>query len=230
MRVQLTNAGAALLNANTGPIQVSTYQLGSDYGYIPEPTDTGIHGSLVYTGSPSQYFVVNSNVVKYSIVLDYSLGPLTFGEVGLFTSTGVLFALAVNDSLLEKMDIYLSMVSENYEMWLDYADTNSDFRMATLNSPDQLPPTAQASPNAYVITGAQEGSSAFLAFTDRTGLWNFDAYAFAYQQAATIVACDAQSVTIAIHPGNARPVLRTDHLPVRLRSKLQHLPLRKHRG
>jgi hypothetical protein len=212
MRVQLTNAGAALLNANTGPIQVSTYQLGSDYGYIPEPTDTGIHGSLVYTGSPSQYFVVNSNVVKYSIVLDYSLGPLTFGEVGLFTSTGVLFALAVNDSLLEKipatsaggnavrMDIYLSMVSENYEMWLDYADTNSDFRMATLNSPDQLPPTAQASPNAYVITGAQEGSSAFLAFTDRTGLWNFDAYAFAYQQAATIVACDAQSVTIANAP------------------------------
>jgi hypothetical protein len=92
------------------------------------------------------------------------------------------------------------MVSENYEMWLDYADTNSDFRMATLNSPDQLPPTAQASPNAYVITGAQEGSSAFLAFTDRTGLWNFDAYAFAYQQAATIVACDAQSVTIANAP------------------------------
>jgi hypothetical protein len=213
MRVQITNAGIALLNANTGPIQVASYQLGSDYGYIPEPTDTGIHGSLIYTGSPSQYFVVNSNVVKYSIVLDYSLGPFNFGEIGLFTSTGVLFALAVNDSLLDKipatsaggnavrMDIYLSMVNQNYAMWLDYADTNSNFRMAVLNSVDQLPPTAQAAPNAYVITGAVATTtpgqqSAFLAYTDQTGLWNFDAYAFANQQQATIVAADALSVTI----------------------------------
>jgi hypothetical protein len=213
MRVQLTNEGAALLNANEGPIQISTYQLGSAYGYIPEPTDTGIHGNLIYTGSPSQYFVVNSNVVKYSLVLDYSLGPFDFGEIGLFTSTGVLFALATGDSLLDKIpatsaggnairaDIYLSMVSQNYAMWLDYADTNSDFRMAVLNSVDQLPPAAQAAPNAYVITGAVATTtpgqqSAFLAYTDQTGLWNFDAYAFATQQQATIVAADMLSVTI----------------------------------
>jgi hypothetical protein len=213
MRVQLTNAGAALLNENTGPIQISSYQLGSDYGYIPEPTDTAIHGSLVYTGSPSQYFVVNSNVVKYSIVLDYSLGPFTFGEIGLFTSTGVLFALATSDSLFSKIpvtspggnsiraDIYLSMVNQNYEMWLDYADTSNPFRMAVLNSVDQLPPVAQASPNAYIITGAVSTTlpgqqSAFLAYTDQTGLWNFDAYAFANQEQATIVAADALSVTI----------------------------------
>lgn len=213
MRVQLTNAGAALLDANSGPIQVSSYKLGSDYGYVPSPTDTNIHGTLVYTGAPSQYFVVNSNVVKYSVILDYSLGPFSFGEIGLFTSSGVLFALAVGDELLSKIpvsstggnsiraDIYLSMVNQNYEMWLDYADTNSDFRMAVLQSVDQLPPSSQAAPNAYVITGAVAASndgqqSAFLAYTDRTGLWNFDAYAFANQREATIVAADGLSVTI----------------------------------
>jgi hypothetical protein len=213
MRVQLTNAGAALLNANEGPIQVSTFELGSDYGYVPAPTDTNIHGSLIYTGAPSQYFVVNSNVVKYSILLDYSLGPFSFGEIGLFTSTGVLFALATADEPFSKIpvtstggnairaDIYLSMVNQNYEMWLDYADTNSDFRMAVLQSVDQLPPTAQAAPNAYVISGAVLSSNAgqqssFLAYTDRSGLWNFDAYAFANQQEATIVAADSLSVTI----------------------------------
>lgn len=214
MRVQLTNAGAALLNANTGPIQVSSYELGSDFGYVPAPTDTNIHGTLIYTGSPSQYFVVNSNVVKYSILLDYSLGPFNFGEIGLYTSTGVLFALATGDELLSKipatsvggnairMDIYLSMVNQNYEMWLNYADTNSDFRMAVLQTVDQLPPTAQAAPNAYVISGAvlpsNEGQqSAFLAYTDQSGLWSFDAYAFANQRQATVVAADALSVTIA---------------------------------
>jgi hypothetical protein len=213
MRVQLTNAGAALLDANQGPIQVSTYKLGSAFGYVPSPTDTNIHGTLVYSGAPSQFFVVNANVVKYSLLLDYPLGPFQFGEIGLFTSTGVLFALASADELLSKIpatatggnsiraDIYLSMVNQNYEMWLDYADTNNDFRMAVLQSVDQLPPSAQAAPNAYIITGAVAASnngqqSAFLAYTDRTGLWNFDAYAFSLQREATIVACDAQSVTI----------------------------------
>jgi hypothetical protein len=214
MRVQLTNAGAALLDANTGPIQVSTFKLGSAYGYVPAPTDTDIHGSLVYTGAPSQYFVVNSNVVKYSVVLDYALGPFNFGEIGLYTSTGVLFALATGDSLLSKIpvtspggnavraDIYLSMVNQNYEMWLDYPDSSNQFRLAVLQSVDQLPPVSNATPNAYIVSGAVLPSnageqSAFLAYTDQSGLWSFDAYAFAYQKEATIVAADALSVTIS---------------------------------
>jgi hypothetical protein len=213
MRVQLTNAGAALLNANTGPIQVSSYKLGSAFGYVPAPTDTDIHGTLVYTGAPSQYFVVNSNVVKYSVVLDYSLGPFNFGEIGLYTSTGVLFALATGDSLLSKIpvtspggnavraDIYLSMVNQNYEMWLDYPDSSNEFRLAVLQSVDQLPPVSNATPNAYIVSGAvlssNEGQqSSFLAYTDQSGLWNFDAYAFANQKEATIVAADGMSVTI----------------------------------
>jgi hypothetical protein len=213
MRVQLTNAGAALLNANTGPIQVSTFKLGSAYGYVPAPTDTDIHGSLVYTGAPSQYFVVNSNVVKYSVVLDYALGPFSFGEIGLYTSTGVLFALATGDSLLSKIpvtspggnavraDIYLSMVNQNYEMWLDYPDSSNEFRLAVLQTVDQLPPVSNATPNAYIVSGAvlasNEGQqSSFLAYTDQSGLWNFDAYAFANQREATIVAADGLSVTI----------------------------------
>jgi hypothetical protein len=208
MRVQLTDAGAALLNANQGPIQVSTYKLGSAYGYIPAGSDTNIHGSLVYSGAPSQYFIVNANVVKYSVLLDYNLGPFDFGEIGIFTSTGVLFALATGDELLHKIpislqngnsiriDIYLSMVGQNYEMWLDYADTNSNFRMAVLNSVDNLPPVAQAAPNAYIISGATAGQSSFMAYTDRLGLWNFDCYAYSMQRSATIKAFDAQSVTI----------------------------------
>lgn len=208
MRVQLTDAGAALLNANQGPIQVSSYKLGSAFGYIPSGSDTNIHGSLVYTGSPSQYFVVNANVVKYSVLLDYNLGPFDFGEIGIYTSTGVLFALATGDELLHKIpislqngnsiriDIYLSMVGQNYEMWLDYADTNSNFRMAVLNSVDNLPPVSQAAPNTYIISGATAGQSSFMAYTDRMGLWNFDCYAYSMQRSATIQAFDSQSVTI----------------------------------
>jgi hypothetical protein len=211
MLVQLTNAGAALLNANTGPITLTAFKLGSAFGYIPEPTDTNIHGSLIYSGVPSSPIAANANIVKYSAYLDYNLGPFTFGELGLFTSTGVLFALATGSEAIQKIqltsgdpgnsiriDVYLSMVNQNYEMWLDMAESNNEFRLAVLGSVDQLPPPQSATPNAYIISGASSSQSSFMAYTDRLGLWNFDAYAYANQATATIVGFDFQSVTIAL--------------------------------
>lgn len=211
MLVQLTNAGAALLAANGGPISLSTFELGSAYGYIPEPTDTNIHGTLIYTGAPSSSVVVNANVFKYSVYLDYDLGPFSFGELGLYTANGTLFALASNSVLLVKqpesagvytgnsirLDIYLSIVGQNYAMWLDYASSSNNFQMAVLQTVDTLPQPQNAIPNAYIITGASGSQSAFMAYTSQTGLWNFDCYQYANQGAATITAFTPNSVTIS---------------------------------
>lgn len=211
MNVQLTNAGAALLAANTGPITLTAFKLGSAFGYVPEPTDTDIHGSLVYQGVPSAPVASNANVVKYSAYLDYDLGSFAFGEFGLYTSGGVLFAIGTGSELIYKLaltsisagnsirlDIYLSMVSTNYAMWLDLAESNNEFRMAVLGSVDQIPPPQNATPNAYIISGASGNQSAYMAYTDRSGLWGFDAYEYANQASATITACDFQSVTISM--------------------------------
>lgn len=208
--LQLTNAGAALLNGNTGPITLTTCTLGSAYNYIPNLTDTNIHGSAVYSTAPSAPVAANANIVKYSVYLDYDVGSFSFGEFGLFTADGTLFALGANNALVQKtsiasngvgnsirLDIYLSMVSKNYDMWLDLAESNNSFRLAVLGSVDQLPSPQNAVPNAYIISGQNQSQGAYLAYTDRSGLWNFDAYAFAYQQTATITAFDSQSVTIS---------------------------------
>jgi hypothetical protein len=211
MLVQLTNAGAALLAANSGPIELSTFELGSAFGYIPEPTDTNIHGSLIYTGEPSSFLVINANVVKYSAYLDYDLGPFNFGELGLYTADGTLFALATASALITKqpesagvytgnsirLDIYLSIVGQNYSMWLDYASSNNNFQMAVLQTPDTLPQPQNATPNAYIITGATSQQSSFLAYTSQTGLWNFDCYQYANQAAASITAFTPNSITIS---------------------------------
>jgi hypothetical protein len=211
MNVQITNAGAALLAANSGPITLTSYKLGSAYGYVPALGDTGIHGTLVYQGVPSAPVASNANVVKYSAYLDYDLGSFAFGEIGFYTSTGVLFALGCGNELIYKLaltsiaagnsirlDMYLSMVGTNYEMWLDLAESNNEFRMAVLGSVDQIPPPQNATPNAYIISGAAGNQSAFMAYTDRSGMWGFDAYEFANQASATITARDSMSVTIAL--------------------------------
>jgi len=208
---QLTDAGAALLNADTGPITITTAELGSAFNYVPEATDTNIHGSLVFSMTPSLPTPVTANIVVYSLFLNAELGPFSFGEVGLFTEDGTLFALGAGNELVVKLaaaitppgnsiriDCYLSMVGQNYAMWLQFAESDNAFRMAVLGSPDYLPPSNQATPNAYVISGITNYQSSFLAYTNQTGLWNFDAYNFANQATATITSFDTQSVTIAL--------------------------------
>jgi len=222
MLVQLTDAGAALLTANRGPIQLANAKLGSQFSYVPDPTKNDIKGSLVYQSAPSLYTPISGNVVKYSVYLDYDLGPFQFGEFALFTSDGTCFAIGANDVLINKqpisagvfvgnsirLDIYLSMVGTNYQMWLDYAESSNQFRMAVLGSVDSLPSAKDATPNAYIITSKSAQQAAFLAYTDRSGLWNFDAYAYANQAEATIIGFDSQSVTIALAdylPGMSPP-------------------------
>lgn len=210
MIVQLTAAGQALLEGNTGPVTVTSFQLGSAYGYIPEPSDTGIHGTLIYTGVPSSPLAVSANLVVYSSYLDYDLGPFEFGEIGLFVGT-TLFALATGSVPISKLapnagtsgnairiDEYVSVVGTNYQMWLNLAESSNAFQMAVLTSPDLLPQSSQAIPNAYVISGVVNSQVAFLAYTDKLGLWNFDAYQYGSQVSAPITASDSQSVTIAL--------------------------------
>lgn len=215
MQFQLTTYGVSLLNANTGPITLTSYKLGSAYNYIPAPSDTDIHGSLILSGAPSIPVAVNANIIKYSIYLDYNVGPFAFGEVGLYDSTNTLFALGTATELINKIqagltlgnsiriDIYLSMVGQNYQMWFDLAESNNEFRVAIITSPDLLPQSAEATPNVYVIEGVDSTQSSMLAYTDRQSLWNFDAYQFNAAAQATVVSFDSHSVTIALSQFNS---------------------------
>jgi hypothetical protein len=209
MQVALTDYAIALLQASTGPITLDNYKLGTGVNYIPQASDTDIHGSLVFTGTPSAPSSANANIVKYSVYLDYNTGDFNFGEFGLYIGTN-LFALGVATELIAKikmglsagnsirLDIYLSMVGTNYNMWFDLAESNNQFRVASIQSPDMLPPSADATPNVYIIAGATSQQSPLLAYTDRQGLWNFDVYQYSSILSATVTGFDSHSVTINI--------------------------------
>jgi hypothetical protein len=216
MQVQLTNAGAALLNANTGPITLTTCEFGSGVNYIPEPTATGLQGTELFSTAPAAPVAVNANIVVYSVYVDYTAASFSFGEFGLFTEDGTLFAVGANTTLINKiqqtsetvgnslrLDVYLSMVSTNYAMWLNLAESDNGFRCAVLTSIDQLPQAEDATPNMYIVAALSQFQSAFIAYTDRNALWAFDAYSFASGASATISAFDSQSVTIPVSQYNS---------------------------
>lgn len=214
MNVQITNLGVAALTAGGGaPVQLTVCKFGSAYGYIPALTDTNIHGTELFQVAPSGPVDVNGNTVQYSAYLDYSVGDFDWGEFGLFMQNGDLFALGTGDALIAKikqtsaltgnairLDVYLNMVGTNYEMWLDLANTNNNFRIATIQGIDYLPPSANAVPNVYIVQSAEPTQTSFQAYTDRQGLWNFDAYAYSTTAAhpLTVTAATNTSVSFAL--------------------------------
>ena len=208
MILQLTDYAVGVLATNPTP-QLDAFKIGSAYNYVPQPTDTDIHGTTLFTGMIAPPSVLNANVVRYTVAMDTSVGDFNWGEVAFFYQ-GQLFALAVGNSLQAKtkvgattgnqarLDAFLTVVGTNYSMIVDQADSANQFQMATLSTIDQLPPSNQATPNAYIISGASATQSSFIAYTDRNGLWNFDAFQYSSGTPATITASDNQSVTIAL--------------------------------
>jgi hypothetical protein len=208
--VQLTNQGAALLQASEGPITLGQFVLGSAVNYVPEPTDVNIHGTPVFSGVPSAPLASSANIVRYGCILDYPVGNFYFGELGLFTTGGVLFALVAWSELIQKLsstesppgnsiriDVYVALVGQNASMWIETAESNNSFRVAVLSSPDVLPTSQQAIPNVYIISGYAENSqSSFFAYTDQNAMWQFDAYEFGGGEPLTVVSSDSRSITV----------------------------------
>lgn len=205
MYVMLTNAGRAALDANKGPVVVTEFILGDGYNYVPDPAQTAIKGTSLFSSVPSSAFAVTDDVWRYVCVIDSTVGEFQFGEVGLMLGDGTMFAIAVSSTLIDKkanspvaIDAFVSMVGQNYDLWLDIGGNGNTFRIPTLVTVDQLPLVSSAIPNAYVVSGFQDDQQAFMAYTNKQGWWNFDAYDYlsASGTETQIVAVGTSSISI----------------------------------
>lgn len=211
MNVQLTSYGIQVLNDTSKPLQITRYLLGTDSGYIPDVNATGIRGNSVYTNTPVGPAVINANTYQYTVLLDYPVGPFSFGEIALFDDQGCV-AVAVSENLIQKMsatnsgsgnsirlDIYLSMVSGNYNTWGEYIGSDISSQIPVVGNLDNLPPVQKSDPNFYIIAPFSSSKSAVLAYTaGNNGLWHFDCYSFANIQSFTVQSVSEKSVTIDI--------------------------------
>ena len=211
MNVQLTSYGIEVLNSTSKPLQVTRYVLGTECGYIPEVSATGIRGNSVYTNTPVGPAVINANTYQYTVLLDYPVGPFSFGEIALFDEQGCV-AVAVSENLIQKMsatnsgsgnsirlDIYLSMVSGNYNTWGEYIGSDISSQIPVVGNLDNLPPVQKSDPNFYIIAPFSSSMSAVLAYTaGNNGLWHFDCYSFANIQSFVVQSASTKSVTIDI--------------------------------
>lgn len=207
MRVQITNYGVQKMASTGEPLEITKYVLGSEAGYTPMMDATGIQGTEVYSGSPTEIEIVNANVYKYQIGLDYNVGNFNFGEVALYDSTGACVAVGVSESIISKLKtsgssggnsvvlgVYMSMAAKNYAMWIDALASNNQYSVPILETVDNLGTTADAYPNFYIIRGASSAQSSVLAYTSKDGLWYFDAYSYSYQLTLTVANCTSTTL------------------------------------
>ncbi len=75
-----------------GAVTNLKFALGSSYGYIPGPGDTGVRGSVILQGSVSAPVVAGPSLYKYSISLN-SADDISFGEIALLYANNSLFGL-----------------------------------------------------------------------------------------------------------------------------------------
>ncbi len=96
---QVTTAGLAarqVASLNGARVTISSFRIGSAFGYEPDPTggEIGLRGSIQYTGLPASSVIYDEETISIKCILPPSAGPFSFGEIGLYTADNVLFASA----------------------------------------------------------------------------------------------------------------------------------------
>ena len=211
MKIQITDYGVSQITDSKEPLKISKAVLGSSYGYTPSTTATGITGSEVHSTNVTGPRAINANVVKYELGIEYEVGPFTFGEIAYFDKKNKCVAIAVADNPIAKLvqtnkahgnsirvDAYLSMVGENFNMWIESIGSNIDFYVPIISSFDVLPPITRSDPNFYIVDAISSNACATLAYAGNNGIWEFDNYLFSNTRQYTVTGFTHTTVTIDI--------------------------------
>lgn len=83
-------------------IQIASFKLGLDYDTPASALDQSLKGPVVYTGIPASYFYYDEHTIGIRLEIPADVGPLRFGEIGLFTDQDRLFARASLGALQDK--------------------------------------------------------------------------------------------------------------------------------
>lgn len=102
----LTDAGLAQASvaSPTGPkIVIQSFRLASGSGYNPARSQTSLQGTVLYTGTPNTYTVVDGDTIDVVLGVPINVGDFEFGEIGLYDPSNVLLAVCVFTNLQEKI-------------------------------------------------------------------------------------------------------------------------------
>lgn len=106
---------AAVSAADQGiKLKLTSFKVGSGFGYTPEKTDTALHGTILYEDQITTYRVSSDGSLVVTCALSVDSGPFQFGEIGIYTESGDLFCLAALENTLQKYSSLGSNIASTY--------------------------------------------------------------------------------------------------------------------
>lgn len=199
-RYQITNAGELAANnaGNAGPkVDLTTFKVATDTGFTPQPTDINVHGTILYTGVISAYTVIDANTVEFSCYMDETVGDFTYGNIGLFTSTGALYCLGCLQAPQFKKatdgTTTGSSVAEIVRLRRDGLAAVFTYTVQQLNeakmleaeSVDVLQPPMSSPSNAYITHSRTANGDQVLATRINDWLWDLSTHTSIYAGVTT---------------------------------------------
>lgn len=83
-------------------VDISEFRLGSDFDTPATPLDEGLKGATIYTALPTSFFYYDENTIGIRLEVPADAGPFEFGEIGLFSQSGMMVARASLGSVQHK--------------------------------------------------------------------------------------------------------------------------------
>jgi len=199
----VTTHGIGLISTAiaTGPyVQLPTFRVGSGFGYTPNSGDTAIHGTLLHTGSVSSVTTINNDTIHVIVTLDQSVGDFSFGEIGLYSTDGFLFALGTLPTLQNKratvtgvqvgdvikLDIYIVQTGVGAAVNVVLTSV-TNAQLVTIPSVDSLIPPIVSGSNAYLTSDLDYAGAQILAMADTDYFWTFPGFRRMFSGTSTSV-------------------------------------------
>lgn len=195
----MTTAGLAAATAATpsGPyVHIVEFRLGSGVGYTPIQADSGLRGTLLYSGVPRSYTMVAGDTGNFICEVPSTAGPFMYGEIGLYLPGGVLFALASFPQLQQKFNLAADGFPHvlRFNCLIKLAQGVGVFQATTSNQVDILevpdtgyisaPDTMAQQPNIVIVHENAGLAGHFMLFKESSNKWT--PLQFSYTQSASI--------------------------------------------
>jgi len=131
-------------------LQLTTFKVGSAYGYNPSNTDTALHGTVLYTDNITSFSTASDGSLIVNCTMSVDAGPFDFGEIGIYTAGDVLFALLALPQLEHKYSALGTTVASTFTF-------QCYLRLG------------QAGGVIEIVTGGGGGSTSNFVYTPQTG-------------------------------------------------------------
>lgn len=186
MLLRFTNAGKALFEINPTALSITRVVLTDAFNYVLPNPPVSLQGTPVYDLTQTLLsYVENPNTLKFTVLLDNSIGDFNYGEVGLY-SGATLVAIGVSSTLISKVkaagsengnyqrfEAFLSYANADSYGFLKLSDSDSRMQLGQVQHVDYLEPPFEGDPNVFVVNGLTPTDMPQMAFSDYFGRWNF---------------------------------------------------------